>query len=92
MKRYGNLWPQVIDFENLWLAARLAQKGKRFRGNVLEFNHALERDLFRLQRELKNHTYQPGGYRTFEIKDPKSRIISAAPYRDRVVHQRPCAM
>lgn len=36
MKRYGNLWPQVIDFDNLLLAARLAQQGKRFRGNVLE--------------------------------------------------------
>ena len=90
MKRYGNLWPQVIEFDNLLLAARLAQQGKRFRGNVLEFNHTLERELFRLQRELQNHTYQPGGYRTFEIKDPKSRLISAAPYRDRVVHHALC--
>ena len=90
MKRYSNLWPQIVDFENLLLAARLAQKGKRFRGNVLEFNHAVERELFRLQRELKAHTYQPGGYRTFAIKDPKSRIISAAPYRDRVVHHALC--
>ncbi|MEN8443392.1 MAG: RNA-directed DNA polymerase [Cyanobacteria bacterium J06555_13] len=90
MKRYGNLWPQIVDFNNLWLAARLAQKGKRFRGNVLAFNHAIERELFCLLRELKAHTYQPGGYRTFEIKDPKSRIISAAPYRDRVVHHALC--
>lgn len=90
MKRYGNLWPQVVDFENLLLAARLAQKGKRFRGNVLEFNHALERELFCLQAELTAHTYRPGGYRTFEIKDPKSRLISAAPYRDRVVHHALC--
>ena len=90
MKRYGNLWPQIVDFDNLLLAARLAQKGKRFRGNVLEFNHTLERELFRLQWELKSRTYQPGGYRTFEIKDPKSRIISAAPYRDRVVHHALC--
>jgi RNA-directed DNA polymerase len=57
MKRYGNLWPQVIDFENLLLAARLAQQGKRFRGNVLEFNHTIERELFRLQTELKSRTY-----------------------------------
>jgi hypothetical protein len=30
MKRYGNLWPQIIDFDNILLAARNAQKGKRF--------------------------------------------------------------
>lgn len=30
MKRYGNLYPQIIDFDNLYLSARKAQKGKRF--------------------------------------------------------------
>ena len=30
--------------------------------------------------------YRPGGYRTFWINDPKPRLISAAPFRDRVVH------
>ena len=90
MKRYGNLWPQIVAFENLLSAARKAQQGKRFRGNVLDFNYHLEQDLLRLQRELKNKTYRPGGYRRFEILDPKPRIISAAPYRDRVVHHALC--
>ena len=90
MKRYGNLWPQIIDFDNLLLAARQAQQGKRFRANVLEFNYALETELFTLQAELQNHTYRPGAYRTFEIWDPKPRLISAAPYRDRVVHHALC--
>lgn len=49
MKRYGNLWPEVIDFENLLLAARKAQKGKRYRENVLAFNYNLESELLRLQ-------------------------------------------
>ena len=38
MKRYGNLWPQVVEFENLLLASRKAQRGKRFQENVLRFN------------------------------------------------------
>ena len=42
MKRYGNLYPQIVDFENILLAARKAQKGKRFRENVLAFNYNLE--------------------------------------------------
>ncbi|MBE9065666.1 Retron-type reverse transcriptase [Leptolyngbya cf. ectocarpi LEGE 11479] len=90
MKRYGNLWLQVIAFENLLRASRLAQKSKRFRPNVLAFNHRLEQELQQLQAELKTLTYQPGGYRTFRIRDPKPRMISAAPYRDRVVHHALC--
>ena len=40
----------------------------------------------RLQRELRDVTYRQGGYRTFLIREPKPRYISAAPFRDRVVH------
>ena len=87
---YGNLWEHIIDIENLLLAARLAQRGKRFRKNVLAFNYNLERELLRIQAELKHQTYQPGKYRTFQILDPKPRMISAAPYRDRVVHHALC--
>lgn len=90
MKRYGNLWHQIIDWSNLLLAARKAQKGKRFRDNVLAFNYNLEPELFKLQSELKEQTYRPGAYRSFRIYDPKPRLISAAPYRDRVVHHALC--
>ncbi len=90
MKRYGNLWPQIIAFENLLQAARQAQKGKRFRPNVLAFNYHLEAELFQLQSELQSQTYVPGPYHSFEIYEPKPRLISAAPYRDRVVHHALC--
>lgn len=90
MRRYGNLYPQITDFENLLLASRKAQKGKRYRDNILEFNYHLEYELLQLQQELATKTYQPGSYRTFHIRDPKSRLISAAPYRDRVVHHALC--
>jgi retron-type reverse transcriptase len=90
MKRYDNLWPEIIAFENLLAAAQKAQKGKRFRHNVLAFNYNLETELLNLQTELANQTYTPGTYRTFEIVEPKRRMISAAPYRDRVVHHALC--
>lgn len=90
MKRYGNLWPDIITFDNLWRAARQAQNGKRFRDNVLAFNDNIEAELLQLQNELTTQTYQPGSYRTFRIHDPKPRLISAAPYRDRVVHHALC--
>jgi RNA-directed DNA polymerase len=90
MKRYSNLWHQIIDFKNLLIAARQAQRGKRFRQNVLAFNYDLEQEILQLQSELAHHTYCPGDYRTFQILDPKPRMISAAPYRDRVVHHALC--
>ncbi len=90
MKRYGNLYSQITTFENLLAASRQAQRQKRYRQPVLEFNRHLEQELFQLQRELQTQTYQPGQYRTFEIYEPKRRIISAAPYRDRVVHHALC--
>jgi len=90
MKRHGHLWIDVIDFDNLYWAARQAQRGKQYRDNVLAFNDRLEPNLLELQQELISQTYQPGPYKTFQIVEPKKRMISAAPYRDRVVHHALC--
>jgi retron-type reverse transcriptase len=90
MKRQGNLYPKIIAFENLLVSARQAQRSKRFRPNVLEFNFHLEAELEQIQKELQHRTYTPGKYKTFRIFDPKPRLISAAPYRDRVVHHALC--
>lgn len=86
MKRVGNLYHLVYDFNNLFLAARKAQKGKRFTAGCRDFNLDLEKNLLSIQKELKEKTYRPGPYNRFKIYEPKERIISAAPYRDRVVH------
>ena len=86
MKRIGNLWPQITSWENLMEAARAAARAKRKRPDVARFLHELEPNLCELQRELEEGSYRPGGYRTFWINDPKPRQISAAPFRDRVVH------
>ncbi|MFN0280003.1 MAG: reverse transcriptase domain-containing protein [Pyrinomonadaceae bacterium] len=90
MKRKGNLWPQVIDENNLFLAAKKAAKGKRFQENILIFNSRLGENIVKLRRELETGSYAPGEYRTFEIFEPKRRMISAAPFRDRVVHHALC--
>jgi RNA-directed DNA polymerase len=90
MKRHGDLWTELTSYSNLLRAARQAQKGKRFRENVLDFNYHLEFELEQLQLELLDQTYEPGEYHTFRIFDPKPRLISAAPYRDRVVHHALC--
>ena len=86
MKRYGRLWEGMISFENLLRAAEKARRGKRFKPAAARFFFHLERELVRLQEELTSMTYRPGPYRTFTIYEGKARQISAAPFRDRVVH------
>jgi RNA-directed DNA polymerase len=86
MKTYKNLYPQVCDFTNLYYAYRAAAKGKRGRPDVAAFEFDLEGNLLRLREELLGRCYQPGGYRHFTITTPKRRKVSAAPFRDRVVH------
>jgi len=86
MRRYGGLWEQVVSWDNLLLAARKARRGKRDRAAVQRFEFDLERQLLSLQRELIDEVYRPGGFTTHWISRPKVRLISAAPYRDRVVH------
>jgi retron-type reverse transcriptase len=90
MKRHGNLYHQIVAYENLMRSARQAQRSKRFRPNVLEFNYWLEIELEKLQNQLHKKNYRPGNYKSFRIFDPKPRLISAAPYRDRVVHHALC--
>jgi len=86
VKRFGHLFPQIIAFENLLRASRKARRGKRFRRSTALFELNLEQNLFRIIHRLENKTYMPGEYTDFTIHDPKTRQISAAPYRDRVVH------
>jgi len=86
VKRAGNLWPQVASFENLLLAAQAALRGKRKRPDVARFLVDLEPELLSLRRELLEGAYHPGAYRSFTVREPKPRLISAAPFRDRVVH------
>jgi retron-type reverse transcriptase len=90
MKRFGGLYQQIYAFDNLLKAAQKAQRGKRTKPNVARFNFHLERELLTLRNALKDKTWQPGPYVSFFIYEPKKRLISAAPYEDRVVHHALC--
>lgn len=92
MKRVGHLFEQVTDFTTLFECARRAARGKRSRPEVATFLIDLETQALALQRDLRAGTYRPGPYRTFWVQDPKPRTISAAPFRDRVVHHAVCAV
>ena len=90
MKRYGNLFDQVVAFSNLLDVTRKAQRGKRDRRDVARFLFHLEPELFQLQDELRAGTYRMQPYRPMVIYEPKERHISVAAFRDRVVHHAIC--
>lgn len=85
-KTYNNFYPKIYDLSNLWFAFVKASKGRRSHPSIAAFEYNLERELVDLSLALKEETYQPGGYRSFTVHEPKRRKISAAPFRDRVAH------
>ncbi len=87
-----NLFDGIASFEALHAAALRAAKGKRSKPGVAAFLANLETEVLQLERELQQGRYKPGGYRKIEIFDPKHRVVSAAPFRDRVVHHAWCAV
>ena len=89
-KVYRHLYPQVYDWDNLMRAWRKARKGKRGQPPAATFEANVDWNLIELQLELQEQRYRPGRYTSFTIREPKRRLISAAPFRDRVVHHALC--
>lgn len=61
--------------------------GKKKKKDVIEFYIHLEDNLFALSQNLQSMSYQPGGYESFYVRDPKLRLIHKASVRDRIVHR-----
>lgn len=90
MKTYKRLHVKICDIENIRKAYRKARKGKSSRSYVKDFDLMLEINLLTLKEELENLTYTPKPMKTFVAKDPKTRVITAPHFRDRIVHHAIC--
>lgn len=75
----------ITDPERLTAAYREARCGKRRDRAVDAWFRDSERRLEALRARLLDG-YRFGPYRTFTVCDPKTRLIAAAPFEDRVVH------
>lgn len=87
-----DLFDGIASFSALLAAAERAARGQRAKPGAAAFLANLEKEVLRLERELQDGSYRPGGYTTIEIFEPKHRMVSAAPFRDRVVHHAVCAV
>jgi len=85
MKIRYQTFEDIYSLENLYHAWHKVSAGKPASSSLIEFYLNLDKNLVSISNDLKNGTYRPGPYNRFLIKDPKERIISASPVRDRVV-------
>lgn len=77
---------QICSIENLKTAFYKASKGKRFSKSYLYFRKKAEVNVLKIREKLLNGNWECGKFRQFKITDPKERIITAAPFKDRIVH------
>jgi len=91
-RKHDGLFAGIADFQALRAAAMRAVRGKRKKPGAAAFMASLETALLRMERELKSGAWRPGRYVKIELFDPKHRIVSAAPFRDRVMHHAVCAV
>lgn len=85
-KTVGNLYDQVIDFDNIWQSYLAARKGKRYRVDAMRFASNLEENLIHIHDHLIWRSWSPGNARRFRVYEPKWRDIQAPPFEDRIVH------
>jgi retron-type reverse transcriptase len=75
----------VTDWGSLVAAYHEARRGKRHDAPVDRWFRTWEQKLLSLQQRLRQG-YRFGAYRTFTVHEPKTRLVAAAPFDDRVVH------
>jgi len=86
MKRVGYLLERIAEPDNLRDAFYSAARTKSGRNDVLAYRGNLEENLVRLRRNILDESVAIGGYRQFTVYDPKERIITVAPFAQRVLH------
>jgi RNA-directed DNA polymerase len=87
MKRYGNLWDQITDIENIKFAHQQARRGKAYYTEVKMIDADLDKYAAEIRDMLINKTFTTSQYQVADINDGrKIRTIYKLPYfPDRIV-------
>ena len=88
MKRYGNLYAQICDIENIQVAYENARRGKSKTRPVMKVDENPNCYLLKIQQILEDEVFVNSKYNTFElIERGKHRVIHALPFfPDRIIH------
>jgi len=86
MKRHGNLFKNITDIDNIYLAYKKARKGKSWQNTISCFDDDLDENIFNIRDALIEKTFTTSPYIEKMIYEPKQRIIYKLPFNpDRVV-------
>lgn len=89
-KKHNHLFEEIASFRALHVAAMRAICGKRSKPGAAGFMANIEKNLLRIERALREGSWRGGGYTIIDVREPKPRMVSAAPFADRVVHHALC--
>ena len=81
---------KVCDYNNLYAAYKKARKGRRGKASVAKFEANLLEALHYLNITLATKTYRMSEYISFEVFEPKRRVVMSAAFKDKVVHHALC--
>lgn len=81
---------KVYSFESLYYAYRKARRGKRWKGAAAKFEVNLLEAINLLSAQLKTKRYTMSPYNTFEVYEPKKRVVMSNGYKDKVVQHSLC--
>lgn len=87
MKRVGNLWEKIVDYDNLVLAHKMARKDKTFYREVKMVDENEEYYLREIQRMLVDKTYVVSEYRLKIINDKgkERKLMKLQYFPDRII-------
>ena len=86
MKRQNHLFDDIVDYGNIRLAFLKALRGNRSSSGAINFCRNIDENLASLRDKLITLNCGWGDYHSFMITDPKPRVISAAPFEQRIMH------
>jgi RNA-directed DNA polymerase len=88
MKRHGNLYHRICEYDNIVLAHENARRGKRHYREVKMVDDDPEKYLGQIRDLLVNKTFRNSSYVVFDLEEGgKIRRIAKLPYYpDRIIH------
>lgn len=79
-----------FTFKNIYESYRYTRKGKRDKYCVQQFEQRPLENTLLIGEQLRDKTYEVGNYYKFLVHEPKTRLIMAPPFRDRVMQRALC--
>ena len=86
MKRKGNLYPAIYDFDNIVSAYKEVCRNTRNERRVEKLKEYKSIYISRIQNILINKKYKTGSYNKFIIYEPKERLIVSQNIQDKIVN------